>query len=471
MGESPLPSVAPLARMLRCGALSAREAVAASLARLEALNPTLNAFLHVDAERALARAAALDRTAARGVLHGVPLAVKDLIDVEGMPTTAASRILAGRVAHESATVVKRLEAAGAVVVGKLNTHEFAYGALTTSPHFGPSRNPWDTGRVCGGSSGGSAAAAAAGLVSGTLGSDTAGSIRIPGAFCGVSGIRPSTGLVPSRGVVPLSFSFDAVGPLARTIEDCALLLEAIAGHDPADPLSAAVGSRPYARELGGDLQGLRVGIVRALFEGAIDPRVGTVVEAAVDELRALGAAVSSIEVPFLEEAWLAQQAIQLPEATSVHLPWLRSRLADYGQDVRIRALAGLHVPPTGYVTAQRARRVIADAFRGLFERHDVLVHPTMPMIAPRLVEGGIEVDGLVGLGSDAAIGEDAYRLAAIRYTAPWSLVGYPAATVPCGFVDGLPVGLCLVGPRLGEVRVLRAADAYQRATDWHERIP
>ncbi|MFN8187662.1 MAG: amidase [Gaiellales bacterium] len=466
-----LPPSPKLAGSLRAGEVSAREAVEASLARIDALDPQLNAFLCVQADRALARARELDEGRERGPLHGIPLGVKDLIDVEGMPTTAASRILAGNVARESATVVKRLEAAGAVIVGKLNTHEFAYGALTTSPHFGPARNPWDPGRVCGGSSGGSGAAPAAGLVAGALGSDTAGSVRIPAAFCGISGIRPSTGLVPCRGVLPLAWSFDAVGPMARTAEDCALLLGVIAGHDPADPQSVPVEVQPYAELLAGDIRGLRIGAVRAFFEGTIDPRVAASVDGSLAELRTLGASVEPVELPFLEEARLAQQAIQFPEATSVHLPWLRTRLADYGPDVRIRALAGLHWPPTVYVTGQRARRLIAEAFHRVFERFDLLVQPAMPMIAPRLGETGIEVDGLEGLGSDAAIGEDAYRLAAIRYTAPWSLVGFPAAAVPCGVVAGMPVGLSLVGPRLADALVLRAAHAFQRVTDWHERLP
>ena len=222
-------TLARLAERLRAGDLSPREAVASSLQRIERLEPALNAFVSVRGEEALAEAAALERSTERGPLHGVPVAVKDVIDVAGTRTTAASRILADNVAASDATVVARLRRAGAVVVGKLNTHEFAFGATTTSPHFGPARNPWDTDRICGGSSGGSGAAAAAGMVAGTLGTDTAGSIRIPAALCGVTGLRPSTGRVSNRGVVPVSWTFDTVGPIARTAEDCALLLEAIAG--------------------------------------------------------------------------------------------------------------------------------------------------------------------------------------------------------------------------------------------------
>jgi len=470
MGEG-RSTLAGLAFSLRAGKVSPTEAVEGALERIERLDPALNAFLSVQGERALARARELERGSERGALYGVPLAVKDLVDVEGVPTSAASPILAGNVAAADAEVVRRLERAGAIVVGKLNTHEFAYGAMTTSLHYGRAHNPWDTERVTGGSSGGSGAAVAAGLVTGALGTDTAGSVRIPAAFCGVSGIRPSSGLVPTRGVLPLAWSFDAVGPLARTAEDCALLLQEIAGHDPDDPTSVAV-PVPRAEAIAGGIKDLRIGRVGALFERGIDPRVAAVVDEAVDLLRGLGGSFRDVEVPLLDEAGLTEQAVQTPEATSFHLPWLRSRLADYGPDVRLRLLAGLFLDPTTSVTAQRARRVIAAAFAEVFESVDVLVTPTMPVVAPRFVDGRLAVEGLeIGDAKTTAFADDAVRLAIIRHTAPWSLVGYPAASVPCGFVDGLPVGLCVVGRRLDDATVLRACHAFQQETDWHERRP
>jgi aspartyl-tRNA(Asn)/glutamyl-tRNA(Gln) amidotransferase subunit A len=427
-------SVARLAERLRAGKLSPREAVQSYLERIEA-HAELNAYITVRAEEALAEAEAPQR----GPLYGVPVAVKDVIDVAGTPTTAGSKILAGYVPARDAPVVQRLRAAGAILLGKLNTHEFAYGATTTSPHFGPAHNPWSPDRICGGSSGGSGAAAAAGLAAGTLGTDTAGSIRIPAAFCGVTGLRPSIGLVPTDGVVPVSWSFDTVGPIARSAEDCSLLLEAIAS-----------GFRP---EPGGGVP--RVGVVTSLLEQA-DPRVAAVVEEAVRELGA-----EPVEAPVLEHAGVIQQLIMLPEAAAAHLPWLRTRLSDYGADVRARLLAGLLLPATSYPTGLRARRWLEDEVRPLFERYELLAAPAMPIVAPVIGEDPVDVAGE----------RVPYRLAVIPFNTPWSCLGLPVASVPCGFVDGLPVGLALVGRRGADATVLRAAHTFQRATDWHERHP
>jgi aspartyl-tRNA(Asn)/glutamyl-tRNA(Gln) amidotransferase subunit A len=433
-------SLAPLVERLRRGELSPREAVESYLDRIER-GRELNAYITVRAEAALAEA----ESPPSGPLHGAPIAVKDVIDVAGTPTTAASRILRDNVPGEDAEVVRRLRVAGAIVLGKLNTHEFAYGALTTSPHFGPARNPWSPEHVCGGSSGGSGAAAAAGLAAGTLGTDTGGSIRIPACLCGVTGLRPSSGLVSNDGVVPVSWSFDTVGPIARTAEDCALLLDAIAGT---------------STDVNGGIEGLRVGVVEELFAAA-EPEIAAAAEAAIAELRALGAVVERAEVPLLHDAGTIQQLVMLPEATAFHLPWLRTRIDDYGADVRARLLAGLALPSTAYVTGLRLRRRYVAGTARLFERFDVLAAPEMPVIAPRIGDETVIVNGR----------ELPYRLALIPFNSPWSLAGLPAASVPCGFVDGLPVGLALIGPRFGEQTVLRAAHAYQQVTGWHERRP
>lgn len=454
-------TLARLADRLRGGELSPREAVQSFLDRIAEHDGALNAYITVRAEEALAEAAALEGTAERGPLYGVPVAVKDVIDVAGAPTTAASKILAGNIPPRDAAAVERLRRAGAVAVGKLNLHEFAYGALTTSPHFGPARNPWSLERVCGGSSGGSGSAVAAGLAAGALGTDTAGSIRIPACFCGVTGLRPSSGRVSNRGVVPVSWTFDAVGPVARTAEDCALLLEAIAGGDPEDPSTVAVPVPPYRELLRGGVAGLRIGAVGALFEGDVDPRVASAAATALDELRGLGARVERAEPPLLEQAGTIQQLIMLPEAAAAHLPWLRTRLADYGADVRARLLAGLLLPPTAYVTGQRARRWYCEELQRVFDRFDLLAAPAMPVIAPRIGDERVELDGR----------EVPYRTCLIPFNSPWSLAGLPAISVPCGFVDGMPVGLALVGRRLADATVLRAAHAFQTATDWHERRP
>jgi aspartyl-tRNA(Asn)/glutamyl-tRNA(Gln) amidotransferase subunit A len=433
-----------LAGRLRAGELSPTEAVRSYLERIEA-SAGLNAYISVRGDEALAEAAALERLDERGPLYGVPLGIKDVIDVAGTPTTAGSRILE-RVPDRDADVVARLRGAGAIVLGKLNTHEFACGATTTSPHFGPVRNPWDTERICGGSSGGSGCATAADLAAATLGTDTSGSVRIPAAFCGVTGLRPSTGLLSTRGVFPFAWSFDTVGPLARTAEDCTLLMETMTGT----PLRAPA-----------DVRGLRVGVVAPLFERDVDPRVATVVAEAVAELERLGARAEPVDLPLLEQMGTIQQAMQFAEATAVHGGWLRTRLADYGDDVRARLLTGLFLDSTVHVTGQRARAIAVRDFDRLLERVDVLVAPTMPTPPPRIGDELVDLDG-------RAV---PYRLALIRSSSTWSVVGAPAISVPCGLVDGLPVGLAVVGPRFGDARVLAAAQAFQRATDWHERRP
>ena len=435
-------STAALAGSLRVGDLSPREAVQMYLDRIDRLDRTLNAFITVRADEALAEADALAGTAERGPLWGVPVAVKDVIDVEGSLTTAGSKILAENVAASDAASVKGLRRAGAVILGKLNTHEFAFGAMTTSPHFGPAHNPWSLDHICGGSSGGSGAATAADLVAGTLGTDTAGSIRIPAALYGVTGLRPSSGLVSNEGVVPVSWTYDTVGPIARSAEDCGLLLDAIGGTSVV---------------VEGGIEGLRIGVVEALFAQA-DPRVAKSVRAAVAVLTELGAAPEAVEVPGLAEAGTIAQLQMLPEATAVHLEWMRTRLEDYGADVRARLLAGLFLPATAYVTGMRARRDYCDEVGRLFGRFDALVAPVMPVVAPRIGDDEVELRGE----------RVPYRLALMPFNSPWSLAGLPVVSAPCGFVDGLPVGLALVGRRFAEGTVLRAAHAYQTATDWHE---
>ena len=425
-----------LVAQLRARELSPREAVEAYLARIDERRE-LNAYITVRAEEALAEADATPGAP----FYGAPIAVKDVIDIAGTPMTAASAILHDHVAVQDAEVVRRLRRAGAVLLGTLNLHEFAYGALTTSPHFGPARNPWSPERVCGGSSGGSGAAAAADLAAGTLGTDTGGSIRIPAAFCGVTGLRPTAGLVPNRGLFPVAPTFDAIGPLARSAEDCALLLDAIAGR---------------STDVGGGVETLRIGVVQALFDRA-DPAVAAVVDDAVVELTKLGAHAARVDVPLLDDTGTIQQLLMLPEATSIHLRWLRTRLGDYGADVRARLLAGLCLPGTAYPTGLRLRSRYVKSLETVFERFDLLAAPAMPVVAPRIGEE------TVTLGGETI----PYRLSLIPFNSPWSLAGLPAASVPCGFVDGLPVGLALVGRRFADATVLRLAHAYQQATDWH----
>jgi aspartyl-tRNA(Asn)/glutamyl-tRNA(Gln) amidotransferase subunit A len=448
-------STVELAARLRAGELSPTEAVSAALERIRALDPHLNAFVAVRAEEALREAALAEQAAERGPLWGVPLGVKDVLDVAGTPTAAGSGALVDNVPERDAEAVARLRRAGAIVVGKLNTHELAYGPTTTSEHFGPAWNPWALDRVCGGSSGGSGAAVAAGLVPAALGTDTAGSIRIPSAFCGVTGVRPSTGLVPTAGMVPLSWSVDTIGPMARDAADCALLLAVTGGIE-----------LPALRH---DAAGLTIGVVESLFEHA-DAAVADAAWAAVEALRAAGATTVRVEPPHLDRAALVQQALQFPEATAIHLDLLRSRAGELGADVRGRLLAGLFVPAVAYVNALRARGVLEAGFREAAAGVDCLAAPTLPVVAPRFADGRLVLDAGADEAS-AALAENLFRQRLLRNTAPWSLVGWPVVSVPCGFVDGLPVGLSLVGRRLRDADALGAAAAFQRLTDWHERRP
>jgi aspartyl-tRNA(Asn)/glutamyl-tRNA(Gln) amidotransferase subunit A len=358
--------------------------------------------------------------------------VKDVIDVAGMPTTAASRIL-HRLPDRDATCVARLRAAGAAIVGKLNTHEFAYGAITNSPHFGPALNPWNREHTTGGSSGGSGAAVAAGLVDAALGTDTGGSVRIPAAFCGVTGHRPSIGLVPTDGVFPTAWSLDTVGPLARSASECRRILELMA-------------DRPLDRRR----RDLRIGVVTTLFDRA-DPDVAALCEAA---LRELPGRVEPVAIPLHDELSTITQLVMLPEATARHLPWLRTRLGDYGDDVRARLLAGLFLPPTAHLTGLRARRWARDEFERELGRFDLLVAPEMPTTAPRL--DSIPPD---------------YRLRLMPYNSPPALLGLPVTVVPCGLVGGLPAGLAIWGRRGEDGVPLGAAEELQRRTDWHLSSP
>ena len=369
-------------------------------------------------------------------LHAEPaegdftVGVKDVIDVAGMPTTAASKIL-HRVPERDATCVARLRAAGAAIVGKLNTHEFAYGALTTSPHFGPALNPWNPEHTTGGSSGGSGAAVAAGMVDVALGTDTAGSVRIPAAFCGVTGHRPTFGLVPQDGVFPTSWSLDAVGPLAQTAAECRRVLELMADG----PVAAGRG-RPADRPRDEPLRTSAAGGRRRVRDGGPG---------------APGHARASRD-PAARRDRDDHQLLMLPEATARHLDWLRTRLGDYGADVRARLLAGLFLPATAHVTGLRARRWAREEFERELGRYDLLAAPAMPTTAPRL-------DAIPAT----------YRLDIMPYNSPAALLGLPVTAVPCGVVDGLPVGLALTGRRGADGVPLAAAERFQEATDWHLR--
>jgi aspartyl-tRNA(Asn)/glutamyl-tRNA(Gln) amidotransferase subunit A len=447
-------SLAGLALALRAGQLTPAEAVSTCLTRIGQRDAELNAFISVRSDEALTEAANLLSIppSERGSLWGVPLAVKDCIDVAGVVTTAASRTLLANMAAADAEVVRRLREAGAVIVGKLNMHEFSYGPFTTSTSFGPAHNPWDLARVCGGSSGGSAAAVAARLVPGALGTDSTGSVRLPAAFCGVTGLRPTTGAVPVHGTVPLSATVDTVGPMAADAVDCALLFAVVSGTAQA-AAPEGMGTLP------------RLGIVTELFDDC-DPAVASVVAAAVTAIGAMALRVEPVHIARLDAAVAAQQLLQFPEASAQHLDWVRARGADMDADVRGRLLAGLFIPAAAYETARRARPRITAELNRAFARCEVLVAPSVPVVAP-FIHDVLDDPGESG---SADLGS-ALRRRFARYTSPWSLAGFPVVTIPCGTVGGLPVGVSLIGRGGSDMDVLRVAAAVQARTTWHLQRP
>jgi aspartyl-tRNA(Asn)/glutamyl-tRNA(Gln) amidotransferase subunit A len=464
----PLPSVADLARMIATKEISPVEVTRRCLERVTALDGTLRAFITVAGDTALeqARRAEADVMAGGplGPLHGVPVGLKDLFYTRGLRTTGGSKILGGFVPAHDATVVARLRAAGAIVLGKLNLHEFAYGPEGLNVHYGTARNPWDAGaaRLAGGSSSGSAVAVAADMVAAALGSDTGGSIRIPAGLCGITGLKPTYGRASRAGVVPLAWSMDHVGPMARTAADCARLLTAMAGFDPADPSTSRRPVPDYAAALTGDIRGLRVGLLDGFFVDETDGPVRAAVEAAARALGAQGAVVDRVTLATVRDVAAAAFAIVGSEALAYHTEWLRTRPEDYQPDVRERLQLGVVIGGAHYVRGQQLRaRVRAEVDRAL-EGFDVLLAPTTPCAAPRLGE----MEAVIG-GRRTDV-----RSALLRLTRPFSFTGHPACSLPCGFTaEGLPIGLQLVGRAFDEATVLRVADAYQRGSDWHRRRP
>lgn len=468
----PYSSIQQAADDMRSGLTSPTELVEECLERIEQLDGEIKAFVTVmrdEAYRDAEQAEREQRTGLnRGPLHGIPIGVKDIVAVKGVRLTASSRVLADNIASEDAAVVEQLRRAGAIIIGKTNTHEFAYGTYTP-----PTRNPWDTSRIPGGSSGGSAAAVAAGMCLGAIGSDTGGSIRIPAACCGITGLKPTYGRVSCYGVIPLSWSLDHVGPLGRSAADCALLFDAIAQYDPRDPNSVsglpAKASASSSATIGGaegrdplSLQGITLGVPPEAFVAPLDPEVRAAWRATLLVLKEEGAKVVDIDIP--RPALETYRTIQTPEASLAHMErgWLTTRLADYGERTRERLLRGQTVTAVDYLRAQQQRRAFSSAMRGAMQPIQALVLPTLPIpaIPVEQADTDIAIDGVV---------ENA-TVALLRLTMPFNLAGLPAISLPCGFTaSGLPIGLQLVGKPFEEAMILRIAHAYQQLTDWHRR--
>ena len=444
---------------------SSVELVEAMLERIEETDGQVHAYAHVMAGSALEEARSADADLARGrwrgPLHGVPIAFKDLVYTRQAPTEAGSRVLEGWVPPYDATVIQNVRRAGGVVLGKTHTHEFAYGV-----NIPPTRNPWRLDCYPGGSSAGSGAAVAARSAYGAIGTDGGGSIRCPASVDGVVGLKPTNGRVSRRGVVPMSATFDNVGPLTRTVEDCAILLGAMAGFDAADPDSANVPVPDFTAELDRGVKGLRLGVEREFyFSSRCTPEVLRAVESALDFLVAEGAEVVDVTIPELELSVPIAMPPILADTTAYHREWLRERTGRYEQPTRVMIELGELIPATHYVTAQRARRVLRDRVRTAFDRWrlDALVAPTLPRPTVPVEQLNLVLTDQSGESPGSSY---------FRQCVAANVIGVPALSVPAGFsADGLPIGMALFGRPFEETRIFAIARAYERAHEWHRRVP
>jgi len=453
-------SILEIAEQLKRRVVSPVELTRECLQRIEKLNSTLNAFITITGELAMGQARQAEEEIQhgrwRGLLHGVPLALKDIIDTAGVQTTAASALFKDRIPSEDAEVVRRLKDAGAVLLGKQNLHEFAYGGSSVVSYFGEVHNPWNPAFIAGGSSGGSAAAVAGGLCHGAIGTDTAGSIREPAALCGAVGLKPTYGRVSARGVIPLSWSLDHVGPIALTVTDAAVILQTIAGFDAGDINSEDVLVADYAAGLGSRAKTLRIGVPRTYFFEGLDSEIESAVSQALSVLTTLGGDIREIEIDVPTD-----RTVQSAESYAYHAQHVARTPELYQPETLRRIRTGADVSATDYIHRRReldkARREIAT----VFENADVFVTPTTPVPPPTIARLKENPDQLRPA-----------EILLLRNTRPVNVWGLPAISVPCGFTrGGLPIGLQIVGPHWGEAMVLQLAHSYEQATDWHKRRP
>ena len=435
--------------------LSSVELTQAAIKRIDRLNGTLKAFITVTADLALQQARSADAELMagrhRGPLHGLPLALKDLFLTRGIQTTCGSVIHRDYVPDQDATVVGRLHDAGAVMVGKLNMHELAYGITSNNPHFGAVRNPWNTEHIPGGSSGGSGAAVAAGIVYAAMGSDTGGSIRIPAAYCGTVGLKPTYGRVSRYGTFPLGYTLDHMGPLTRSVRDAAYVLNVIAGRDPADPSSSRRPVVDYVPEDGCSIRGLRVGFPERFFYDHLDPDVESAVRGAVARAKSLGAEIKAVRLPDMDAINAVARVVLLAEASAHLQPHLEHR-GRFGPDVLALLDQGRLVPAVDYINAQRLRRRLRTEFDLVWKEVDCLFTPTVPNTAPKIGETKVMLGGR----------EEDVRLAATRLVRGINLLGYPALSMPCGLgSNGLPIGLQIIGAPFDEATILRIGAALE----------
>ena len=432
--------------------------------QIERLNPALNAFITVyDRSSAisdkLSAGVSSDHTipfALANILRGIPVAVKDLFNTAGVRTTAGSKFFADHIPNEDAFVIEKLKQAGATIMGKTNTHEIALGVTGNNPHYGTARNPWNTDRIPGGSSSGSAIAVATGMALGALGTDTGGSIRIPASLCGVVGFKPTYGRVSLRGVFPLSWNLDHVGPITACVRDAALMLQAISIYDPIDPASIKMIAGDYLGHLTDDIKGRRIALGVGEYVESADAEVLNAVRDAAKTFESLGCKIQEVNVDWMRDAALANRTMTQADGAAVHRDRLREHPETFGEDVRRRLMDGAQTSSTEYALARRTQAEVRKRCELFFESYDFLIAPSTPIAAPTIE------------GHDAV--EQAGRLT--RFTAPFNLTGLPAISIPCGFTgEGLPIGLQIVSRAWWDAKVLNAAYAYEQATEWHKQRP
>lgn len=443
--------------MLRARKISPMELTAACLQRINQLNPSLNAFITImkDSVRNDAQALLTKRDSTLP-LFGIPIAIKDLYETKGTVTTAGSRFFSDYEPDKDSAVIEKIKQSGALIVGKTNTHEFAFGVTGVNPHFGACRNPWDAARISGGSSSGSAVAVATGMSLGALGTDTGGSIRIPASLCGVVGLKPTFGRVSLRGIVPLSWNLDHAGPLARSVRDTAMLLQVIAGFDPLDPASVDNPTDDYINGLDESIRGWKIAFAVGIFIEEADPSVSSAINEAAKAFESLGAVVTKVDMDFLRKFALANGQMVQADAAAYHYARLSEHPDWFGADVRERLESGRSLSSTDYSLARRNQSEGRRWMESLFHDYDLLILPTTPITAP-MIEGANAI-------------EQARRLT--RFTAPFNLTGLPALSLPCGYdSSGLPIGLQLVSGAWSEARLLQAGHAYERTTSGLMRSP
>ncbi len=450
-------SLGSLANKMRAKQISPVEVTRQLLERIDSVNAESNAYISVLHEEASAAASRAEKEIAagnvRGPLHGVPVGLKDIIYTNGVRTTMGSQIFRNYVADHDATVVEKLKEAGAVVVGKLNTHQFAYGPTGDRSYFGPVKNPYDGTKISGGSSSGSGAAVAASLCYAALGTDTGGSVRIPASCCGVVGMKPTFGRVSKYGIFPLSWTLDHVGPMTRTVEDNAIVLGVLSGHDARDPYSVRKETEDFTRYLDREMQGSVVGVPSSFYFENVEEEVQAIVNKAIEVFRNLGAEIREVEIPDSEQILAAQRVVLVSEAFAVHEKRLRDQPEHFEEEVRDRLLTGEATRAYEYIQAQQVKRVAVQEYSQALEEADVLVSPTIPVLPTDIGQREVNIRGY----------KEHVRSALTRLTGPTDLNGFPALSIRCGYsASGLPVGLQLVGRPFDEANLYRFGHAFEQ---------